>query len=299
MLDKFIEENKGLIQKAKELAQKEDLATNLYKEANALRKKFHFSRDDDESFFEKELADEFDSYLNQIYAKIKDSSLNAEELKNNIIKEAKALLLNTNFKKASPVMKDLLEKWKIAGHTDKEKDDALWEEFNNIRNEFYEARDAYYDNLKKEFKANEEKKLALIEEAVEANKIVDIKELTDKMNDLMKKWKAVKTATKEKDDELWSKFQAQRDIFFKKKNSYFEAMKEVYEKRKEEKEELIKEAKHLLAMSEFSKEEIARVEEIRNKWKEIGSAGKEYENELWDKFKTIINRYLDNKKYYE
>ena len=297
MQDRYIEENKELIKKAKELSEKDELAINLYKEVNELRRKWHFSKDE-ESFYEKELTDEFDNYLNKIFSKLKESSLNAEEIKTNLIKEAKKCLESTNYKKNSPIMKELLEKWKIAGRTDKEKDDQLWEEFNNLRNEFYTKRQEYYDNLTKQFKENEEKKLALIEEAVEANKIEDIKTLTDKMNDLMKKWKAVKTATKEKDDELWKQFVAQRDIFFNKRNSYYESMKQVYESRKEQKEELIKEAKHLLAMSTFTDEEIKNIEDIRNKWKEIGSAGKEYENELWDKFKPVINRYLENMKYY-
>lgn len=299
MEEKYIEENKRLIEKAKELSEKDELNTVLYKQANELKRKWHYSRDD-ESLFEKELADEFDLYMNKIFAKLKEGSLNSEEMKKNLIKEAKECLNSDNFKKNSQVMKELLDKWKFAGPTNnKEKDDELWNEFNTVRDEFYTKKEAYYENLKKSYKENEEKKKALIEEAIEANKTENIKELTNKMNDLMNRWKQVKTASKEVDDELWKEFAAQRKIFFNKRDSFYESMKEVYENRKNEKEELILQAKHLLAMSEFTKEEIEQMETIKQKWKEVGSAGRDYENDLWDKFKHIINRYSENKKYYQ
>lgn len=299
MEEKYINENKNLIEKAKELSEKDELNTVLYKQANELRRKWHYSKDD-ESLFEKELSDEFDFYMNKIFAKLKEGSLNSEEIKKGLIKEAKGCVNTNNFKKSSQEMKELLDKWKIAGPTNsKEKDDELWNEFNALRDEFYTKRDAYYENLKKSYKENEEKKRALIQEAIEANKIEDIKTLTNKMNDLMNQWKQVKTATKEVDDQLWNEFIKQRKIFFNKRDSFYESMKEVYENRKNQKEELILQAKHLLAMSEFTKEEIEEMESIRQKWKEIGSAGRDYENDLWDKFKNIINRYSENKKYYQ
>lgn len=291
-----INQNKETLLELKALSEQEDLV-NAYKAIGEIRKKWHFSRDD-ASFYEQELQDKFDEYLNVIYSKLKVNESQAEENKKNIIEKAQKCLENGDFRKTGPMMKELLENWKIAGKANKEADDELWNKFNEIRNAYYEKRQAYYDDLNRQFKENEESKKKLIAEAVEANKIDDIKQLTDKMNQLMASWKAVKSATKEVDEQLWAEFKAQRDIFFNKRNSYFEAMKQVYENRAQQKQELITRAKHCLAMSEFTDEEIQEVEEIRKKWKEIGSAGREFENDLWEKFSTVINRYLDNMKYY-
>ena len=296
MQENRIDANKELLVELKKLANS-DNCDGLYKEIAQIKKKWHFAKDE-ASYYEQELQDQFDLYLSKIYEKLNANSKDAKEKKEELIEKAKSLLNNENFKKNSPIMKQLLDEWKVAGRSDKETDDSLWEEFNSVRQSFYDKRQAYYDNIQKQFAQNEQAKLALIDEATKANEIEDIKTLTDKMNELMKSWKAVKSATKEKDDELWAKFNEQRQIFYKKKNSYIESMKEVWNNRANQKKELIQQAKHYLAMSEFTKEEIAAVEDIRKKWKEIGSAGREQENELWTTFSTIINKYLDNKKYY-
>ena len=297
MNDKQLMENKNLLEKAKELAERENL-DHIYKEIGELRRNWHFSRDDDESFYEKELQDKFDDYLNKIYSKLKETSASVEDKKKELISKAKELVNSNNFKKSSPVMKQLLDEWKLVGHAAKDVEETLWEEFNTIRNDFYTKRQEYYDNLTKQYAENEKAKESLIEKAIEANNINDIPLLSKTMNDLMAEWKKIKSATKEKDDELWKKFSAQRQIFFDKRNSYNEQMKSVYAERTEKKKELITEARRCLALSEFTPEEIQKVEDIRNKWKEIGSAGRDNENTLWNEFSAIIKKYLDNKKYY-
>ena len=41
------------------------------------------------------------------------------------------------------------------------------------------------------------------------------------------------------------------------------------------------------------------VKELRNRWKQIGNAGKNHENELWNEFNTILDKYFENMKYYK
>ena len=66
----------------------------------------------------------------------------------------------------------------------------------------------------------------------------------------------------------------------------------------EEKKELIAQAKIYLARSEFTDEEVAALKELRTKWKEVGNAGKDHENDLWNEFNTIVNKYFENMKFY-
>ena len=76
-------------------------------------------------------------------------------------------------------------------------------------------------------------------------------------------------------------------------------MKETFAKRVEEKKEIISQAKLYLARSEFTDEEVNAVKELRNRWKQIGNAGKNHENELWNEFNTILDKYFENMKYYK
>ena len=106
-------------------------------------------------------------------------------------------------------------------------------------------------------------------------------------------------AGREFEEDLWAKFKAERSKFFKNRKAYYEGMKETFAKRTEEKKALISEAKLYLARSEFSEDEINSVKELRTKWKEIGNAGKENEDTLWNEFNTIINKYYENMRFYK
>ena len=76
-------------------------------------------------------------------------------------------------------------------------------------------------------------------------------------------------------------------------------MKENYAKRVEAKKEIIAQAKLYLARSEFTDDEVSAIKELRTKWKEVGNAGREHENELWEEFNGIVNKYFENMRYYK
>lgn len=114
----------------------------------------------------------------------------------------------------------------------------------------------------------------------------------------MEAWKQLGSAGKEHEEELWAKFSEQRKIFFKNRKEYYKGLKETYAERTEAKKAIIAEAKQYLARSEFTDEEIASVKELRTKWKEVGSAGRENEDTLWEEFNGIVNKYYDNMRFY-
>lgn len=297
-----MEENKSfkeeLVEKAKALAENNDIK-NKFKEIADLRKKWNRNRSEEESFFDKELEDKFESYLAKVEQAQKALAANAKEAKEAIIQEAKKVQESEKFKEATAKMNDLFEQFKAAGHSsNKEEDDELWEKFKEIKDGFYEKKNEYYAKLKETFAANKVSKEALIEKAKEALEIVNLQEASKKFDELMAEWKKTGNAGKECNDDLWNSFQEVRKAFFKKKNEYYEHMKEEYAKRTEAKKELIARAKKYLANSSFTEEEVNAVKALRNEWKEIGSAGKENENELWKDFSAIMDRYFDNKKYY-
>ena len=68
---------------------------------------------------------------------------------------------------------------------------------------------------------------------------------------------------------------------------------------RKKKEALIKKAKILLANSEFSEEEIAKVKELRNEYKAIGFAGKDKDDDLYQRFNEVIQKYFDEMKFYK
>ena len=117
------------------------------------------------------------------------------------------------------------------------------------------------------------------------------------MDQLMEQWKKVGRAGKE-DDALWKEFSQERKTFYNNRNAYYSSLKEQFAKRVEQKQEIIEKAKKNLAISSFSDEEFEEMKDLRKQWREVGNAGKENENDLWEAFNKVMTTYFDNAKYY-
>ena len=287
-----------LIAKLEELLGEEN-AAEAFLRAKDLKRRWPRVREEEESFSDHELSEKFNKLMDQLSEKAGDVYINTEDRKNQIIAQAKEVLDKNNFKKGTEQMKQLLEDWKHAGRINKEKDDELWAQFSAIRSEFFEKKNEYFANLKETYAANKALKEDLIAKAKEVAGIENIKEAGNRSNELMEEWKKVGSAGRRDDDDLWQQFLAERKAFFERRDAYYDQMKETYAKRVEAKKEIIQEAKLYLARSEFTDDEVNSIKELRAKWKEVGNAGREHENELWEEFNGIVNKYFENMRYYK
>lgn len=285
-----------LLEQAKQLAENPD-AEGAFFQAKQLRKKWGRVREEEESLYDKEMLDKFNEYLDKVIAKEGEAFESIEERKNSIIARAKELLSQTNIKKATEGMNNLMKEWKASGRINKEKDDELWEQFSGVRRDFFDKRNDYYKKLVEQYEQNKQTKLEIIEKAKEANKLDNFKEVSNIMDTLMEQWKKTGRAGKE-DDNLWKEFSQERKNFFNNRNAYYSSLKEQYANRVNQKQEIIEKAKRNLAISNFSDEEFEEMKDLRRQWREVGNAGRENENDLWETFNKIMTTYFDNAKYY-
>ncbi len=285
-----------LLEQAKLLAENPDSADAVV-QARVLRKKWGRVKEEEESLYDKELQEAFNAYLDVISEKESEAFGTIEDRKRAIINKAKEVLNQTNFKKAGEAMNDLMEQWKVSGRINKEKDDELWNEFKEVRNTFFDNRNEYYQKLQESYEHNKEVKKELIEKAKEANTLDNFKEIANRMDALMEEWKKTGRAGKE-DDDLWKQFSAERKTFFNNRNAYYSSLKETFAKKTAAKQEIIEKAKKNLAISNFTDEEFEEMKDLRRQWKEIGNAGRENENTLWEAFNKVMTTYFDNAKYY-
>ena len=298
MSEKNYNTKEALVEKVKELAESDNVSYAIFQLRN-LKRQWRRLGGDEESLYDKEMADEFYKYADLISSREEEAQASVEDTKKNIIERAKEVLNETNFKKATAAMNQLMDEWKASGRSGKEADDELWAQFKEARDEFFAKRTAYYDNLTETFKANREIKEKLIERAKEIVQIENIKEMTSAMDTLMADWKAAGTAGRAADDSLWEKFNVERKAVYAKRNAYYDNLKEMYAQRVQAKQAIIAEAKQYLARSEFTDEEVAAVKELRAKWKEVGNAGKDNEDNLWNEFNGLLNKYFENMRYYK
>ena len=289
-----------LIKLATELLNEENL-DNRSDDLNYLKRqyKYYVGRDED-SFAEQEETDKFVALFNELAKKEPKLLQSPYEEKKKIIDAAKKLLDKKEIIAANRELDRLSEEFKKAGRSStKEQDDELWNEFRQVKDEFYAKKRTFFEELDKSNAEKREKKENIIERAKEVCESIDnIREANEKMDSLRKEWKEVGYSGKG-DEYLWKDFAKVLDEFQEKKKERHSEMVKVFEERAAKKEELIKSAKLLLANAEFEDEEVEKVKGLRNEYKAVGFAGKEKDDDLYQRFNEVIKKYFDEMKFYK
>ena len=259
--------------------------------------KYLLGRDED-SYYEQEETDKFIALFNELAKREPRLLLSPYDEKKNIIEAARKLLDKKDILAANRELDRLTGEFKKVGRCgSKEQDDELWNEFRQIKDEFYAKKRAYFEELDKSNEEKRAKKEDIINRAKEVLNIDDIKEANAKMDALRKEWKEVGYSGKG-DDYLWNEFAKVLDEFKEKKKEHHQEMLKLFEERAEKKEELIKTAKKILANSEFTDEEVEQVKKLRSEFKGIGFAGKEKDDDLYQRFNEVIQKYFEEYKFY-
>ena len=288
-----------LIALAKELLEEENL-DNRSADLQYVRREYKYllGRDED-SYFEQEETDKFIALFNELAKREPRLLLSPYDEKKNIIESAKKLLDKKDILAANRELDRLTGEFKKAGRCgSKEQDDELWNEFRQVKDDFYAKKRAHFEELDKSNAEKRAKKEDIINRAKEVLEIESIKDANAKMDALRKEWKEVGYSGKG-DDYLWKEFAKVLDDFQDKKKERHQEMLKLFDERAEKKEELIKTAKKILANSEFTDEEVEQVKNLRNEFKNIGFAGKEKDDDLYQRFNEVIQKYFEELKFYK
>ena len=288
-----------LIALAKELLEEENL-DNRSADLQYVRREYKYllGRDED-SYFEQEETDKFIALFNELAKREPRLLLSPYDEKKNIIESAKKLLDKKDILAATRELDRLTGEFKKAGRCgSKEQDDELWNEFRQVKDDFYAKKRAHFEELDKSNAEKRAKKEDIINRAKEVLEIESIKDANAKMDALRKEWKEVGYSGKG-DDYLWKEFAKVLDDFQDKKKERHQEMLKLFDERAEKKEELIKTAKKILANSEFTDEEVEQVKNLRNEFKNIGFAGKEKDDDLYQRFNEVIQKYFEELKFYK
>ena len=292
-------DKKQLIALAEELLKEENL-DNRSEDLNYLKRqyKYYVGRDED-SFYEQEETDRFIALFNELAKREPKLLSSPYEEKKKIIEAARKLLDKKEIIAANRELDRLSEEFKKAGRSStKEQDDELWNEFRQVKDEFYAKKRAFFEELDKSNAEKRSKKEDIIERAKEVCNVENIRDANAQMDALRKEWKEVGYSGKG-DESLWKEFAKVLDEFQEKKKERHQEMLKLFDERVEKKEELIKTAKRLLANSEFTDEEVEQVKKLRNEYKAIGFAGKEKDDDLYQRFNEVIQKYFEEMKFYK
>ena len=229
---------------------------------------------------------------NDVYEEdVRDFDVDIEQRKA-LIEEAKQIEDTGDWSALNRELSDLQRRWRRIYYWESAYEDTLEEEFDALIDKFYAKRRELYASV-------EETKKDLIKQAKALTNSTDWNRATEAMKDLMTQWKAAGSAGKEKDDVLWEEFNVARNTFFDRKHTHWEDMQTKFEQARKVKEELIEEAKKLEDSTAWQASGNA-FKELFARWKEAGSAGREYEDDLWNAFHASRQKfYAARDAYYD
>ena len=219
------DEKKEIIALAKNLLERKDIL-KANKELDSLtdsfRKAGRCSKEQDEELNAefKAVKDEFYANKRAHFEELEKSNSEKKVKKEDIIARAKELLDIKNIKESNEKMDALMEEWKAVGYSGKD-DEKLWQEFSAVRKEFNAKKKERHAEMQKLFLDRAAKKEELI---LGAKKLLADSDFSDeenrKVQDLKNRFNKVGFAGKEKDDDLYARFNEVIKKYYEEKKFY-------------------------------------------------------------------------------
>ena len=114
------------------------------------------------------------------------------------------------------------------------------------------------------------------------------------MNDLLKLWKTIGRAPKNKNDEVWGVFKGYLDSFFNAKREYLNELKEQQVNNYNLKLELCNKAEAIKDGTDWGNttRELIR---LQKEWKSIGPVPRKYSDKVWKRFRSLCDDFFNRK----
>jgi hypothetical protein len=113
----------------------------------------------------------------------------------------------------------------------------------------------------------------------------------ERMRQLLEEWKAAPHAERTVEAALWKRLSAARNAFTKRRKAYFAGLEEERETVRTRKEKLVQEAEALSASTSWGPTASA-FRDLMRQWKAAGRAGRDAEDELWNRFKAAQDQFF-------
>jgi hypothetical protein len=144
-----------------------------------------------------------------------------------------------------------------------------------------EERRAEKAKQAEEAKAAKEKLVAEAEELAQSDQW---RSAGERLRALVDTWKGLPRLDRKADDELWHRFSHARSAFSKRRKAHFASLDAQREEARKAKEKLVVEAESLSKSTDWGGT-AARYRELMTEWKAAGRAQREFEDDLWNRFR--------------
>lgn len=255
-----------------------------------------------------ELWNNYKLYIDRFYDFIKinrelqqlDQKKNLE-MKLHLCEQAEELILEPSLNKAINGAQALMNKWKEIGFISREVGNELWARFKAATDKVYENKKEYLAELNKKHSANYDAKNVICGQAETiANALYEQhqqwQDAQKQILELQAEWQKIGPADRARNEEIWKKFRAATDNFFKQKDEFYKKRKQEFAANLQAKTEICIQAEGLQENSDWktTTEELIK---LQQEWKKYGHVGtQEKNNKVWMRFKAACDNFFNRKK---
>lgn len=203
--------------------------------------------------------------------------------------EARPITTRKEWNTASDRLIEIQKVWKTIGFAPKKDNNAIYERFRAACDKFFEAKRAFYADMKGEMEHNLRVKTELCEAAEALQNSEEWKKTTDELVALQTRWKETGAVSRRHSDVIWKRFRAACDAFFARKAKHFSAQDGQYGENLAKKEALLEE----MAAADVATGGFEVIREFQRRWGEIGFVPIKQKESVQKRYKEAVDKLFD------
>ncbi len=255
-----------------------------------------------------ELSERFNAAFDLYKEKRRQYREEQEKLQQENLEKKKAILeelrdlINSEetLKKTYDDFKALQEKWKDIGMVPKADVNELWKNYHFLVEKFFDKVKINKELRDLDLKKNLEQKIELCEKAEELILEKSINKSFKELQALHEKYRQTGPVPTDVKEEVWNRFKSATEKIHDRRRTHYQELEEQQQKNLDAKTALCEKMENLIKTDYNSVKEWNQandhVKEMMNLWRSIGFVPKQYNESIWNRFKTSVDSFYDNKK---
>lgn len=192
------------------------------------------------------------------------------------------------------------DKWKAIGDVPRESMNDLWQNYHFLIEQFFNKVKINKELRMLDLKRNLEQKIQLCERAEELIVETSVMKAFKVLQDLRAQWKEIGPVPTEQNEETWQRFNKAASQIDERRREYYDQRKDELDQNLLAKQALIEKAAELTqempASTKGWNDTTEALDELLKLWKSIGPVPRDQNEEIWGRFKGIIDKHYADKK---
>ncbi|MDX9892352.1 MAG: DUF349 domain-containing protein [Bacteroidales bacterium] len=245
----------------------------------------------------------FKSNKNRYVENLEAQKIKNLEAKNSIIDGLRELIENeTNLKVLNDKFKEFQEKWREVGPVPQSESTNLWQNYHFQVEKFFDILRINKELRTLDLRKNLELKIKLCETAESLILQESINKSFKQLQQLHDEWKEIGPVPDDKKDEVWERFKNASSQVNQRRREYYDVIFTEQQNNYNAKVVLCEQAEELIATPTNSVKEMNAVSdkltELLKMWKSLGHAPNKLNDEIWTRFKSVLDSFFQTKKEY-